>query len=132
MEATIERPKTGADPDELRNEAGEPVGEMPAKPPADPLPPQVDEILVDGTTQLELFKLGGKEPTGATIKFTGGKVKLVSGNAFNKGDRIKFSGEAVVNFVGQKDAHDNATGVVVDCEQRHEARIVDLVVDSAS
>ncbi len=95
-------------------------------------PPDVDEIKVDGTTQLELFKLGGKLPTSATIKLTGGKVALVEGEAFNKGDRIRFSGEAVVNDVGQKDAHDPKTGQVVNCEQRHEARIVDLRVDSAS
>lgn len=94
--------------------------------------PDLDQILVDGTTQLELFDFGGKRPTRATIKFTGGKVGLTSGQAFHKGDTIRFSGIAVVNGVGQKDEHDTKTGQVVDCEQRHEARITDLQIDSAS
>jgi hypothetical protein len=132
MEATLERPGTAADPDELRKEAGEPVGEMPAKTPADPLPPEVDKIVVDGTAQLDIFSLGGKLPTRATIALTGGSVGIVAGQAFEKGDRIRFSGEAIVNDVGQKDIEDGKTGIVVDCVQRHKARVVDLVVDSAS
>lgn len=94
-------------------------------------PPEAEEILLDGTTELTLFDVGGKQPTRATIKFTGGKVKLVHGQAFKKGDRIRFSGEAIVNVLAQKDEHDPKTGQVVDCEQRHEARIVDLRLDSA-
>lgn len=121
---------------EVKGEAGEPTGEMQKEvAPPEPQEPVVDEILVDGTTELEqlgLFEMGGKKPTRASIKFTGGKVKLVAGTAFRKGDRIRFSGEAVVNDVGQKDDHDPKTSQVVDCEQRHGARIIDLVVDSAS
>ena len=107
-------------------------GRRPPKEPEAPAPVDPDEIVVEGTSQLELFEFGGKKATRATIKFTGGKVKLVAGEAFRKGDRIRFSGEAIVNDVGQHDEHDAQTGQVVDCEQRHAARIVDLQVESAS
>jgi hypothetical protein len=117
---------------ELEAEAGEAVGAMPPDAPDAPAPVDPDEIVVDGTSQLSMFDLGGKQASRATIKFTGGKVGLVAGEAYRKGDRIRFSGEAVVNSVGQKDEHDPKTSQVVDCEQRHEARIVDLQVESAS
>lgn len=115
---------------ELKKEGGEPVGKMPDKEP-EKTEPEVDEIVLDGSTQLELFDVGGKKATRATIKFTGGKVKLSAGKGFKKGERIKFTGEAIVNEVGQKDEHDPQTSQVVDCEQRHSARIVDLSVDRA-
>lgn len=99
--------------------------------PVDPLP-DVDEIRVDGTAQLSMFNLGGKLPTGSTLTLTGGRVELVDGQAFNKGDRIRLTVEAVVNEVGQKDAHDPKTGQVVSCEQRHKARVVDMQLESAA
>lgn len=116
--------------EELKSEAGEPVGEMPPAE-SDGGQPEVDEIVLQGTSQLELFEMGGKKATRATIKFAGGKVKIEKGQGFKKGERIKFSGEAIVNEVGQKDEHDPQTGQVVDCEQRHGARIVDLSVERA-
>lgn len=116
--------------EELKGEAGEPVGKMPAKE-AGSSQPEVDEIVLQGSSQLELFDMGGKKATRATIKFSGGKVKIEAGQGFKKGHRIRFSGEAIVNEVGQKDEHDPQTGQVVDCEQRHGARIVDLSVERA-
>lgn len=101
------------------------------KEPATPLP-DVDQIIVDGTTQLSIFKLGGKEPNSASITLAGGKHELAQGTAYNKGERIRFSGEAIVRKVAQKDSADPKTGQVVSCEQQHTATIVDLVVDSAS
>lgn len=121
----------GSKAEEVQKEGGKSTGKMQKAPAEKPAPPERDEIQVDGTTQLELFDVGGKKPTKATVKFTGGKVKIVSGQAFKKGTRIKFSGEAIVNELTQKDEHDPQTGIVTDCEQRHGARIVDLVVESA-
>ena len=92
----------------------------------DDLPPE--EIIVAGL-EMTFPKMGGKEPQGATLKLVGGKVKLQEGTALKKGMTIRFSGTAVVNFVGQKDSHDAATSQVVSAEQRHEARITDLRVE---
>lgn len=123
-------PAKGSKSEEVRQEGGEPTGAMPDSAPEDPLP-DVDEIRIDGTAQLSAFNLGGKLPTGSSLALTGGKVALVDGQAFHKGDRVKLTIEAVVNNVGQKDAHDPKTGQVVSCEQQHKARIVDVQLDSA-
>lgn len=84
-----------------------------------------EEIRVDGTTQLAAFDLGGKRPGGATLRLTG-KVTLEDGTGLSKGEVITGRFTAVVREVGQKDKKDNATGIVVSCEQRHGAEIVDL------
>jgi hypothetical protein len=89
----------------------------------------LDELRLEGPAQLSMFDVGGKRATSATIKLTGGKVKLVEGTAFRKGDVITGTFTAVVNDVGQRDAHDPATGLVVSAEQRHGARITDLRVE---
>lgn len=93
--------------------------------------PEPEEIRVAGTTQLSIFDLGGKKAASATIRLVGGKVALMEGQAYRKGDAIHFEGTAVVNEVGQKDQHDPKTGLVVSAEQRHGARIVDLVVSAS-
>lgn len=93
--------------------------------------PHLEEIRVDGTTQLGLIDFGGKRPTSAVIRLTGGSYKLLEGQAYAKGDVVTFSGTAVVNDVGAKDSHDPKTGIVVSAEQRHSARITDLRVSGA-
>src|SRR3954453_543616 len=55
-----------------------------------------EEIRVDGTTQLSAFAMGGKRARSASIRLAGGKVMLVDGKAFSKGEVIQFSGTAVV------------------------------------
>jgi hypothetical protein len=85
-----------------------------------------EEIRVDGTTQLAAFDVGGKRAATASIRLSGGKVLLVDGKAFSKGEIVKFSGTAVVREVGQRDKADPATGIVVSAEQKHIAEIVDL------
>lgn len=128
--ATATRP---ASADDLTQEAGLSTGPMQnEKVPPAPVAPEPDEIRIDGTAQLEMFDVGGKKANTATLNLTGGKVKLIDGQAFHKGTRIKFSGEAIVNDVGQKDDEDPKTRQVVSAEQRHKARIVDLQVTSAS
>lgn len=111
---------------EFKEEAGEPVGPMPPRDrPAENLPPPED-LRVDGTTQLGLFNAGGKKPQTATLKLAGGKIALVDGRAFRKGDTIQFEATAVVREVAQRDKPDAQTGIVVSAEQRHVAYITDL------
>jgi hypothetical protein len=85
-----------------------------------------EEIRVDGTTQLSAFDVGGKRARSASIRLSGGKVLLTEGQAFSKGEVIRFSGTAVVREVGQRDKPDPKTGIVVSAEQKHVAEIVDL------
>lgn len=116
----------------LEDNAGPAVGNMPPAEPERAPHPEVDEIRVEGTEQLSIFDVGGKRANTATMKLTGGKVKLVDGQGFKKGTRVRFTGEAIVDDVGQKDETDPKTGQVVAAQQRHGARIVDLTVESAS
>lgn len=126
--ARIEADAERANAAELREEAGEPTGAMQneREPQADDIPPE--EIIVAGI-DMSYPSLGGKRPTAASLKLVGTKVKLVAGTGFKKGTRIQFTGVAVVNFVGQKDGHDPTTQMVTDAEQRHEARVTDLIVE---
>lgn len=89
-----------------------------------------DEIAVDGTTQLELFNLGGKRPTSSKLRLAGGAVDVVDGQAFNKGDVVRFEGTAVISAVAQQDKRDSSTGQVVSCAQTHVAHITDLRIDA--
>lgn len=90
-----------------------------------------EEIRVDGTTQLGMFDVGGKRATSASIRLSGGKILLLDGKAYSKGDVISFSGTAVVREVGQRDKPDPKTGIVVSAEQKHVAQITDLTVHAA-
>lgn len=124
IEANAEREKAR----ELREgEGGEPTGEMQSEVATpEEIPPE--EIIVAGI-EMSYPSLGGKRPTGASLKLVGAKVKLAAGTGFKKGTRIQFTGVAVVNFVGQKDEHDATTQQVTDAIQRHEARVTDLIVE---
>lgn len=93
--------------------------------------PPIEEIRVDGTAQLGMFDLGGKQAQSSALRLTGGKFLTIDGKAYAKGDVIHFEGTAVVNFVGQQDKHDPKTGIVVSAEQQHRARITDLTVKGA-
>jgi hypothetical protein len=83
---------------------------------------------VDGTAQLGLFNAGGKAPESASLRLSGGRILLVDGQAFRKGETIRFSGTAVVREVAQRDKPDSKTGIVVSAEQKHVAQITDLRV----
>lgn len=91
--------------------------------------PPLDEITLKGTAQLSIFDMGGKIPDSSSLKFTGGKVALADATAFKKGETVVVRVVAVVNSVKQKDKHDAQTGQVVSCEQQHEARITDMVIE---
>jgi len=85
-----------------------------------------EEIRVDGTTQLAAFDMGGKRATTSSIRLTGGRALIEDGKAYSKGEVVHFSGTAVIREVGQRDKPDPQTGIVVSCEQKHLAEIVDL------
>ena len=72
--------------------------------------------------------LGGKAPTRASLTLLGGKVTLVDGTGFKKGQRIRFEGEADVTFAGQQDERDSTTQQVTGAEQIHKAFIRDLKI----
>lgn len=93
--------------------------------------PPMEEIRVDGTAQLGMFDLGGKQAQSSSLRLTGGKFLTIDGKAYAKGDVVHFEGTAVVNFVGQQDKHDPKTGIVVSAEQQHRARITDMKVKGA-
>jgi hypothetical protein len=115
----------------LERQANGTAGLEARKEPAAAPEPPVEELRVDGTTQLGMIDFGGKKPTSASLRLVGGAVKLVEGKAYQKGDVIHFEGTAVVNDVGGKDTHDPKTGIVVSCKQVHVARILDVRVEGA-
>jgi hypothetical protein len=86
------------------------------------------ELRVDGTTQLGLFDAGGKKPQSASLTLAGGRIGLVDGRAFRKGETVTFSGVAVITAVALQDKRDKATGIPVSCEQKHTAVVTDLTV----
>jgi hypothetical protein len=112
--------------DHLRDEPDEDGREMDA---GDDEAVFVEEIRVDGTAQLGLFNAGGKSPESASLRLSGGRILLVDGQAFRKGETIRFSGTAVVREVAQRDKPDGKTGIVVSAEQKHVAQITDLRVE---
>jgi hypothetical protein len=130
MAATKERAKAPASKAESNGHATDGQIDIDGQTVKAPDPP-VEEIRVDGTVQLAMFDLGGKQAQSSSLRLTGGKVKLVDGAAYRKGDLITGTFTAVVNEVGQKDAHDPQTGIVVSAEQKHSARITDLRVKGA-
>ena len=97
--------------------------EVPAPETAETYP---EEIRVDGTTQLAAFDMGGKRATTSSIRLTGGRAQIEDGKAYSKGEVVRFTGTAVIREVGQRDKPDPQTGIVVSCEQKHLAEIVDL------
>lgn len=134
-EADDLRAKLAADADAptqaetLKEEAADPVaGDMP---PADPGPkhePLAEDIIVAGL-EMEPIDVGGKKPTSGVLRLTGGSVKLMHGTYLPGGIALRFSGTAVVSYVGKKDIHDSATQQVVDAVQQHSARITSLSVE---
>ena len=88
--------------------------------------PYPEEIRVDGTSQLSAFDMGGKRPNASSIRLSGGRALIEDGKAYSKGEVVHFSGTAVVREVTQRDKPDPQTGIVVSCEQKHRAEIVDL------
>lgn len=93
-----------------------------------------EELLVAGTTQLELLpSLGGKKPTGSTVTLQGlGGIPVMQGQAFEKGQLVRFEGVALIEEVAQKDNVDRKAGVAVGCKQIHKAFTTDVRLFPAS
>jgi hypothetical protein len=105
-------------------EAGEAVGPMPPREMDAGETVHVEEIRVDGSTQLAL-DCGGRLADESKLTLSGSAS--VRG-FFKKGDRITGTFEAVVDGVGSKDKYDKQTGVIKDTAQSHSARITDMTV----
>jgi hypothetical protein len=105
-------------------EAGEAVGPMPPREMDAGETVHVEEIRVDGSTQLA-FDCGGRLADESKLTLSGSAS--VRG-FFKKGDRITGTFEAVVDGVGSKDKYDKQTGVIKDTAQSHSARITDMTV----
>jgi hypothetical protein len=104
---------------------GEEVGHPyePSDEPGTGAPPPIEELRVDGTTQLAI-DAGGKAPTKVALTLKGAKV-LVHGH-FRKGDRITGTFEAVVDSYTSKDKTDRETGIVTECDATFGATVTDL------
>jgi hypothetical protein len=111
--------------EEVRENAGEPVGEMPAGEPEElRIPP--DQIVVRHFVGSKR-KWAGKAPGTTVLALKGMKV-MVDG-AFQKGERIRFSGEAVVISEAAKDKLDKHTKTVSESVQTHDAVVLDFELD---
>jgi hypothetical protein len=106
--------------------------------PADPTPGQqtidgdevreIGEVRVDGTVQLGLIDFGGKKPQTATVTLAGGQFDLAEGQAYSKGERLFFAGQAQVQAITGRDKLDTKTMIPTSAVQHHAARIFELHV----
>jgi hypothetical protein len=110
--------------DELRGEAGEPVGEMPAGEPESTVVPP-DKLIVSGTAQGSRRKWNGKAPGKVILNVKAMKIEVPDGE-FKKGERILFAGEALVVSEGVKDKLDKDTKAPVEAVQEHAAVVLDF------
>lgn len=110
--------------DELKENAGEPVGEMPPAEPQDAMVPP-DKLMVSGTAKGSHRKWNGKAPSTVLLNIKGMKIEVPEGE-FKKGERLFFSGEAVIISEGAKDKLDKDTKSVVDAVQEHSAVVLDF------
>lgn len=112
--------------EELRSEAGEPVGPMPPNDPEEMrIPP--DQIVVAGTAAGSKHKWDGKQPGTTILSLKGFKVEV--DGAFKKGERIKFGGEAVVKRESCDDKLDPTTKQVVEAKVEYTAVVLDFELD---
>jgi hypothetical protein len=79
---------------------------------------------VEASGQLSL-NVGGKRPTGASLRLTGGKVDIVTGE-LRKGQKVTVMIQASVDAVEFVDIKDPKTGTTVGCDRRHKARITSV------
>lgn len=93
-----------------------------------------EELLVAGTTQLELIKgFGGKKATGSTISIQGvGGIPVMQGQAFEKGQYVRFEGVGLIESAEHKDKVDRKAGVAVDSKYAFKAFASDVRVFPAS
>jgi hypothetical protein len=90
--------------------------------------PEIGEVRVDGTVQLGLIDFGGKKPQTATVTLAGGQFDLAEGQAYSKGERLFFAGQAQVQAITGRDKLDPKTMIATSAVQHHAARIFELHV----
>lgn len=93
-----------------------------------PAEPEIGEVRVDGTVQLGLIDFGGKKPQTATVTLAGGQFDLAEGQAYSKGERLFFAGQAQVQAITGRDKLDTKTMIPTSAVQHHAARIFELHV----
>ncbi len=81
-------------------------------------------VVIEASGQLSLNP-GGKKPTGASLRLTGGKVDIVTGE-LRKGQKVTVMVQASVDAVEFVDIKDPKTQTVVGCDRRHKARITSV------
>jgi hypothetical protein len=89
---------------------------------------EIGEVRVDGTVQLGLIDFGGKKPQTATVTLAGGQFDLAEGQAYSKGERLFFAGQAQVQAITGRDKLDTKTMIPTSAVQHHAARIFELHV----
>lgn len=116
------------DIDSARQDEGASTGES-SLPVAADASEQLDpsEIVIQGdVTQLAFAgfskAVGGKKPTGSTVRLSGGAFSVEGG--LTKGKTYTFEVTARVGEVGYADKVDAKTTQAVDCNRKHVARIV--------
>lgn len=68
------------------------------------------------------FDVGGREPDGASLRITGGRVEIAG--QYEKGQKLRVSMLVEVREVAFVDEVDQKTGQVVGTERRHKAAVV--------
>lgn len=91
---------------------------------ADPQEAMVGEPSLELAGQLS-FDVGGKAPTSATIRLTGGRVNLDAGD-IRKGEDLVLRVVVRVKAIEFVDELDPNTRQVVACEKRAKGPIVDV------
>lgn len=86
----------------------------------------VQDLVIEVGGQLSM-QVGGKRPTGSSLRLVGGKI-AVEGQ-FDKGQTIRLALEVQIGEVAFVDERDSKTREVVGCERRHKARIIGVSVE---
>lgn len=119
-EREAEKERLAAEQADLDNDPSQ-TGGGPEEPEPEEEPEEPQGPYVEAHGQLSL-NVGGKRPTGASIRLTGGKIDIPSGE-FKKGDEVVFMVRAAVTELAFVDILDPKTHQIVGCDRRHKARI---------
>lgn len=84
-----------------------------------------DPLFIDAGGQIT-WAVGGKAPSGSTLRVTGGKFTV--GGQYKKGETIKVELTMTVMEVAFTDLKDAATGLVISTERRHKASVIGVAV----
>jgi hypothetical protein len=105
---------------------GTPADPEPRHPTAEDDPGDSDDaaaaMILRGDGQLG-WSVGGKKPTGASLRLTGGSFKIEEGQLAKGSARVVVV-TGLVNDVGFRDKLDGNTHDAVECERKHGAKII--------